>query len=40
MSIQTENKNYSVDNKDFKGYLSWDDSVRGLEYLSFLNGGV
>ena len=27
MSIQTENKNYSVDNKDFKGYLSWDDSV-------------
>ena len=27
MSIQTENKNYSVDNIDFKGYLAWDDSV-------------
>ena len=27
MSIQTEYKNYSVDNKDFKGYLAWDDSV-------------
>ena len=27
MSIQTENKNYSVDNIEFKGYLAWDDSV-------------
>ena len=27
MSIQTENKNYSVDNIDFKGYLAWDNSV-------------
>ena len=27
MSIQTENKNYSVENIDFKGYLAWDDSV-------------
>ena len=27
MSIQTENKNYYVDNIDFKGYLAWDDSV-------------
>ncbi len=27
MSIQTENKNYSVDNIDFKGYLAWNDSV-------------
>ena len=27
MSIQTENKNYSVDNIDFVGYLAWDDSA-------------
>ena len=27
MSIQTENKNYSVENTNFKGYLAWDDSV-------------
>ncbi len=27
MSIQTENKNYSVDNKEFKGYLAWNDSL-------------
>ena len=27
MSIHTENKNYSVENTNFKGYLAWDDSV-------------
>ena len=27
MSIKTENKNYSVDNIDFVGYLAWDDSA-------------
>ena len=27
MKIQTENKNYSVENINFKGYLAWDDSV-------------
>ena len=27
MRIQTENRNYSVGGKKFKGYLAWDDSV-------------
>ena len=27
MSILTENKNYYVENINFKGYLAWDDSV-------------
>ena len=27
MSIQTEYKHYSVDNKGFKGYLAWNDSL-------------
>ena len=27
MIINTENKHYSVDDIDFKGYLAWDDSV-------------
>ena len=27
MSIQTEDKNYTVANIDFKGYLAWDDSI-------------
>ena len=27
ISIQTENKHYSVDNKEFKGYLAWNDSL-------------
>ena len=27
MSIQTEYKHYSVDNKEFKGYLAWNDSL-------------
>ncbi|MBS1255821.1 MAG: Carboxymethylenebutenolidase [Deltaproteobacteria bacterium] len=26
MSIQTENTTYTVDGKEFKGYLAWDDS--------------
>ena len=27
MNIQTEFTTYSVDDKDFKGYLAWDDSL-------------
>ena len=27
MSIHTENKNYYIGGKNFKGYLAWDDSV-------------
>ena len=27
MSIHTEYKHYSVNNKEFKGYLAWDDSL-------------
>ena len=27
MNIQTEFTTYSVDGKDFKGYLAWDDSL-------------
>ena len=27
MSIHTENKHYSLENTNFKGYLAWDDSV-------------
>ena len=27
MSIQTEYKHYFVDNKEFKGYLAWNDSL-------------